>query len=66
MKRRTNPVAVIAMFVIVIAAIILAFFIKSALPAEFAKWKDIIFWGILVGGAGLGGVICGKYLNRRR
>ena len=66
MKRRTNPMAVIAMLGILIAAIILAFFIKGILPEEIAQWKDLIFWGILAGGAGAGCVLCGRFLNRRR
>ena len=63
MRRGTNPMAVLIMAVIVIATIFFAFLIKENLPEALEKWEGVIFWGALAGGAGLGGIICGRFSN---
>lgn len=65
MRRRTNPKAVLAMAGVAIGAIVLAFFVKGILPESLEKMKSLIFWGIIAAGAGGGGFLCGKFLNRR-
>lgn len=65
MRRRTNPKAVLAMAGIAIGAIAAAFLVKGILPESMVKVKSLIFWGIIAAGAGGGGFICGKFLNRK-
>lgn len=65
MRRRTNPKAVLAMAGVAIGAIVAAFLVKGILPESMEKIKNLIFWGIIAAGAGGGGYICGKLLNRR-
>jgi hypothetical protein len=36
-----------------------------SLPESLEKMKSLIFWGIIAAGAGGGGFLCGKFLNRR-
>ena len=65
MRRRTNPMAIIVLIAFVVGSIAAAILIKGMLPAEMEKWKSLIFWGIIAAGAGTGGFLCGKFLNRR-
>ena len=65
MRRRTNPMAIIVLIVFAVGSIAAAFLIKGNLPQDMEKWKSLIFWGIIAAGAGTGGFLCGKFLNRR-
>lgn len=65
MRRRTNPKAVLAIAGVTIGAIIAAFLVKGILPESLEKVKSLIFWGIIAAGAGGGGFVCGKLLNRK-
>ena len=65
MRRRTNPKAVLAMTGVAVGSIVLAFIGKGILPESLEKIKSLIFWGIIAAGAGGGGFLCGKFLNRR-
>lgn len=65
MRRRTNPKAVLAIAGVAAGSIILALFVKGILPERVEKIKSLIFWGIIAAGAGGGGFLCGKFLNRR-
>ena len=64
MRRRTNPKAVLAMAGVAIGAIVAAFLVKGILPESMEKIKSLIFWGIIAAGAGGGGFLCGKFLNK--
>ena len=65
MRRRTNPMAIIVLIAFAVGSIAAAFLIKGILPADLEKWKSLIFWGVIAAGAGTGGFLCGKFLNRR-
>ena len=65
MRRRTNPMAIIVLIAFAIGSIAAAFFVKGIIPSDLEKWKSLIFWGIIAAGAGGGGFLCGKFLNRR-
>lgn len=53
MRRGINPLAVVFLIGAVIAAFVLAFYVRGILPEEWERWSALIFWGIVivVGGA---------------
>lgn len=65
MKRRTNPLAVFLLILLVIGAIAVAFTLKGVLPDYLKKWERLIFWAVLVATGGIGAVLIGKFLGRR-
>jgi|UPI0004828332 hypothetical protein len=64
MRRQMNPVAVIVMILITIAAFIIAFIVKGHLPESVEAFKGLIFWGIVVVIGGGGAVLSGKFMNK--
>ena len=64
MRKGIRPLAIILLIIAVIAAFVLAFFVKGILPGELKRWSDLIFWGIVIiigwGGALLAGRLCGR------
>ncbi len=64
MKRRMNPLAVIALVIMAGAAFVLAFFIKGLLPSAIGKWSGFIFWWTVILIAGGGALLIGKFINK--
>ncbi|MDY5704417.1 MAG: hypothetical protein SPK77_05620 [Lachnospiraceae bacterium] len=65
MRRGTNPLAVLLMVVVFVAAIVVALIVRNNLPASVSQFKDLIFWGIVIVIGGVGGVLIGKNMNKR-
>lgn len=66
MKRKTNPIVVLGMIGVVIAALVAAYFVKKALPESVGAWKNLIFWLTVTGIDLSGGLIVGKIFGKRR
>ena len=66
MKRKTNPIVVLGMIGVVIAAFVAAYFVKRALPESVGAWKNLIFWLTVTGIDLSGGLIVGKIFGKRR
>ena len=64
MRRQMNPLAVIVMILIAIAAFIIAFIVKGHLSESVEAFKGLIFWGIVVVIGGGGAVLSGKFMNK--
>lgn len=66
MKKRTNPMVIVGMIVVVIAAFVIAFFIKRALPESVGSWSGLIYWLTVAGIDFGGGLLVGKIFGKRR
>lgn len=64
MKKSLSPVAVILLIAIAVAAIVAAALVRNALPDSVTKYKDLIFWGIIVLSGGIGAFVVGKVFGR--
>ena len=65
MRRGINPLAVVFLIGAVIAAFVLAFYVRGILPEEWERWSDLIFWGIIVVVGGAGALLAGRLFGRR-
>jgi len=66
MKKRLSPVAVILLIVIAVAAFVVAALVQNALPESVSKYKDLIFWGIIVLSGGIGSFVIGKVFGGKK
>ncbi len=66
MKKRLSPVAVILLIVIAVAAFVVAALVRNALPESVSKYKDLIFWGIIVLSGGIGSFVIGKVFGGKK
>ena len=66
MKKRLSPIAVILLIVIAVAAFVVAAHIRNSLPEDLSKYKDLIFWGIIVLSGGIGSFVIGKVFGGRK
>lgn len=66
MRRKTNPMVIIGMIAVVIAAFVIAYFVKKSLPASVGAWKNLIYWLIVTGIDLGGGLLVGKVFGKRR
>ncbi|MCR5451449.1 MAG: hypothetical protein K6F00_02345 [Lachnospiraceae bacterium] len=64
MRRRMNPIAVIVLVVVMIAAFAAGALVKNILPDVVGKFSNFIFWSVvIVVGAG-GSLLVGRFLNK--
>ena len=66
MHKKNNTTAIIVAVIIAVAAIIMAFIVKGLLPDSMYRWKNLIFWGIVVVAGGLGTMFAGRCINGRK
>ena len=66
MRRKTNPMVIIGMIVIVVLAFVVAYLVKRALPETVGAWKNLIYWLIVTGIDLSGGMLVGKVFGKRR
>ena len=64
MRRGINPLAVVVMTLIAIAAFVVAFLVKGHLPENLYNFRGLIFWGIVIVLGGGGALFSGKFFNR--
>ncbi len=65
MRRRTNPLIVVAMVAVAIVAFVAAFVVKGILPDTMQAWKNLIFWSLVAGVDIIGGLLVGKLFGRK-
>ncbi|MFR6332865.1 MAG: hypothetical protein ACLUOI_31585 [Eisenbergiella sp.] len=65
MRRGIHPLAIVLLIVAVIAAFVLAFFVRGILPEELERWSELIFWGIVIVVGGAGALLAGRLFRRR-
>ena len=66
MRRKTNPMVIIGMIVIVVLAFVVAYLVKRALPETVGAWKNLIYWLIVTGIDLSGGMLVGRVFGKRR
>ena len=66
MRRRTNPLVVPGMIVVVIVAFVIGFVVKRLLPEGAGSWKNLIFWMVVTGIDFGGGLAVGKCFGKGR
>ena len=66
MRRRTNPMVILGMIIVVAAAFVVAAFVKRALPESVGAWKNLIYWLIVTGIDLGGGLLVGRIFGKRR
>lgn len=66
MHRKKNPAAVAAVIICIIAAFLIAAFVKGKVPEAYYNWSGIVFWLVFIVTAGVGTFFSGRFLNRRR
>ena len=64
MRRRMNPIAMIALVVVILAAFAAGAVVRNIMPDTLDKFSNLIFWGVvIVVGAG-GSLLTGRFLNK--
>ena len=48
MRKGIRPLAIILLIIAVIAAFVLAFFVKGILPGVLNRWSHLMFWDIVM------------------
>ncbi len=64
MRRKTNPMAIIVLILVAVAALAVALMVKKMLPPVVDQFSGLIFWGIVIAIGALGSVLAGKFLNK--
>ena len=66
MRKKSNPMAIVAVIAGVGAGVALGFVVRGLIPESAASWRGLAFWGVLAGCGAVGAFIGGKIRNKRR
>lgn len=66
MRRGMNPLAVLMLIASAVVAFGAALIVRQFIPDSISEWSGLIFWGMVILLGGIGAIVSGKFINRRR